>query len=76
MPTANFIPLNEAIKLCKKYRAIHTSNFPIQCWNCLESSKEKIERMYFYNPPNNDGCIIVNKLYKQYIENRNAICSC
>ncbi|NLE04966.1 MAG: hypothetical protein GX638_09210 [Crenarchaeota archaeon] len=70
------IPLAVAIKLCKKYRTIHTSNFPIQCWNCLEASKEDVAKMYFYNPPKHDGCDIVNKLYKMYTENRSAICSC
>ena len=70
------IPLAKAIQLCKKYRAIHTSNFPIQCWNCLEASKEVTSKMYFYNPPTHDGCEIVNKLYKMYLDNRSAICSC
>jgi hypothetical protein len=74
LSTNTFIPLREVIEICRRYRAIHASNLPIQCLKCLEASKEKIEQMYFYNPPKNDSCDRVNRLFKLYVENRKALC--
>ncbi len=58
------IPLEKAYELCKAHRDKHGVRLFSQCWGCVRFSKEVPEKMCFYNPPNNDGCKIVNKLYE------------
>jgi hypothetical protein len=63
------ISLEKAYALCKNYREEKGVRMFSQCWGCVKFSKEVPEKMCFYNPPNNDGCKIVNKLFEE--SNRN-----
>ena len=62
----NPISLEEAFKLCKKYRDEHKVRLFSQCWGCLKYSKEESTKMCFYNPPDNHGCKFVNQLFDTY----------
>jgi len=63
MTNNNPISLEEAFKLCKKYRDEHKVRLFSQCWGCLKYSKEEPTKMCFYHPPDNHGCIFVNQLF-------------
>jgi len=69
----DLIPLAEAMKICEKYRLIHSSNVTRQCRNCLGKSNGIERNMKYCKSPKNDGCDIVNQLYKLYINNRKEI---
>jgi len=56
------ISIQDAYKLCKKYRSEHKVRLFSQCWGCVKYSKEEPTKMCFYNPPNNRGCRFVNQL--------------
>jgi len=66
MTDNNPISLEEAMKLCKKYRDEHKVRLFSQCWGCLKYSKEESTKMCFYNPPDNHGCKFVNQLFDTY----------
>jgi len=63
MDTNNTLSLEQAFKLCQAYTEQHKVRLFSQCWGCLKYSKSNPEKMCFFNPPNNDGCRFVNKLY-------------
>ncbi len=45
------------------HRDKHGARLFSQCWGCVNYSKGVPEKLCFYNPPNNDGCEKVNKLF-------------
>ncbi len=58
------IPLEKAHELCKAHRAAKGVRMFSQCWGCVRYSKDVPEKMCFYDPPNNNGCKHVNKLFE------------
>ena len=65
MTDNNLISLEEAFKLCKKYRDEHKVRLFSQCWGCLKFSKEESIKMCFYNPPENRGCKFINAQFDE-----------
>jgi hypothetical protein len=64
--TANgLIPLEKAAELCRIYRDTHKVRLFSQCWGYLRFSKEVPEKMCFYEPPKNNGCRFVNRLFEE-----------
>ena len=58
------IPLEKALELCKLHRQKHKVRIFSQCWGCMRYSKEEPSKMCFYDPPENRGCRLVNRLFE------------
>ena len=65
MIKATSIPLEEAFRLCKKYREGHPIRLFSQCWGCMKFSKEDPAKMCLYHLPDNRGCKFVTQLFNQ-----------
>ncbi len=65
MPSEIIIQLDKAFEMCKAHREKNGVKMFSQCWGCVRFSKEVPEKMCFYNPPNNNGCKHVNKLFEE-----------
>jgi len=59
------ITVEDALKRCEKYRQKNRVKLFSQCWGCLKFSRNKPEKMCFFNPPKNDGCRFVNTFLEE-----------
>lgn len=59
------ISLDKAIELCHFYRDKNRARLFSQCWGCLRFSKGQSEKMCFFKPPNNNGCVKVNEMFRK-----------
>jgi len=57
------IPEDIALQICEHIREEKGTRLFSQCWGCVKFSKGDAKKMCFYDPPNNRGCKLVNKLY-------------
>ncbi len=56
--------VESAHELCKAHRKKNGVRVFSQCWGCVKYSKDAPEKMCFFNPPNNDACKHVNKMFE------------
>jgi len=63
MPSEISLTLEKAYELCKANREKNGARIFSQCWGCVRYSKEVLEKMCFYNPPHNNACKHVNKMF-------------
>ena len=65
MSSEIIISFDKAFELCNLHREKYGVRMFSQCWGCVRFSKGDPEKMCFYKPPNNDGCIYVNKMFEE-----------